>query len=164
MLTMADIEALMHRIEVMVWPIWVGFTLLILGALFFFSRAEGWHELHKYYPVRDPYQGRWLGKDLDDMHVQFNHSETVNAINVGADSQGMYLSVSMVFRPFHPPLFIPWSDVAGVGVKEVPWLKKDNLVKFTFAMNPNIPVYLDPSFAEEIENLSQGQWRMPALH
>lgn len=135
-------------------------TLCILALLFFFSRSNGWHHLAKYYPTRNPYQGKWIGSDLDEMEVQFNHSKAVNAIRLGADSQGLYLSAWIGFRPFHPPLFIPWSDVTGVRIKEVPWLKEPNLVKFSFAMKPDIPVYVGTDIAAEVEKNSQDQWKI----
>lgn len=138
----------------------LAFFLLILGVLYFFSRVNGWHELSQYYPTRNPYQGKWIVHDLDEVEVRFNASDGVNSIRLGADAQGLYISMWIGFRPFHPPLFIPWSDVTAVRIKETPWLKKPNLVKYTFAMNPDIPVYVGTYIAEEIEKHAGGQWKM----
>ncbi len=32
-------------------------------------------------------------------------------LNVGGDARGLYLAPLYVFRMFHPPLLIPWSDI-----------------------------------------------------
>jgi hypothetical protein len=33
-------------------------------------------------------------------------------LTLGSDAEGVYLGVMFLFRFAHPPLFIPWSDVA----------------------------------------------------
>ena len=142
----------------------VVFCILLLVVLYFLSRVTGWHELAKYYPARNPYQGKWIGHDLDEVEVRFSSSTGVNSIRLGADAQGLYISMWIGYRPFHPPLFIPWSDVTAVRIKEVPWIRKPNLVKYIFAMDPDVPVYVGKDIAEEIENHSEGQWKMPELN
>lgn len=137
--------------------------MMLLGILYLGSRLSGWHQVAKCYPVFGSYQGKWIGRDLEVMEVRFNNIDSENAIHVGADRQGLYLSMGIMFRPFHPPIFVPWNDITGVGIKEVPWIKKMNLVKFIFELNPDIPVYVGIDTAREIEKLSEGRWEMPKL-
>lgn len=135
--------------------------LLLFAFFFFFSRATGWHAVHEQYPDRHGYQGDWVGKDWDEVEVTFNNSTGVNSIRIGADSQGLYISMWIGFRPFNPPIFVPWSDVSSTWIKEIPFLPRPDLVKFNFAMVPDVPVYVGAYIAEEIEKLSEGQWKQP---
>lgn len=137
--------------------------MMVVGILYLGSRLSGWHQVARCYPAFNSYQGEWIGRDLEAMAVRFNNADSENAIHLGADRQGLYFSMGIMFRPFHPPIFVPWNDVTGMGIKEVPWLKKMNLIKFTFELIPDIPVYVDTDTAREIEKLSQGRWEMPRL-
>ena len=133
------------------------FSMVMLGILFFFSRVGGWHELAKHYPAPKRYGGAWISNE-----VHFGNTSG-DSIQVGADSQGLYLSIWIGLRPFHPPLFVPWSDVTAVGYQSVPWNKKNTGVRITFALGPVIALEIDTGSAKEIEGWSEGQWRMPQL-
>lgn len=60
--------------------------------------------------------------------------------------------MSLPFRPFHPPIFVPWSDVGSVAKAGFPWSEKKN-----------VPLQVDREVAGEIEKRSQGRWTMPEL-
>lgn len=142
-------------------------ALLILGVLFVGARISGWHKLAEHYASADRYEGRWISQ-LDDsgkeggLEVSLRYSVSENAIKLGADARGLYLQMSLPFRPFHPPLFIPWRDIESVGVQELPWVKKKTLVRITFAQAPSIPLDVDWYVAGEIQQRANGQWKIPA--
>lgn len=142
-------------------------ALLILGVLFVGARISGWHELAKHYASYDRYEGRWISQ-LDDsgqeggLEVSLRHSVSENAIKLGADSRGLYLQMSLPFRPFHPPLFIPWGDIKSVGIQELPWVNKKTRVRITFTQAPGIPLDVDWYVAGEIQQRANGRWKMPA--
>lgn len=123
----AQMERLAASLGLLGWLTVV--ALLTLGVLFVGARISGWHELAKHYASADRYAGRWIAQ-LDDsgqeggLEVSLRHSVSDNAIKLGADPRGLYLRMSLPFRPFHPPLFIPWRDIESVGVQELPWVKK----------------------------------------
>lgn len=144
------------------------FALLFFGLLFLVSRGFGWHKLARHYASRNRYRGTWIsqphedGKGLGGLMLTFNHCESEDAVRLGADGKGLYLQAWIGFRPFHPPLFFPWSDVRCAGVAELPWTDRVTLYRFTFAKSPTIPLDVDGHVAREIELRSQGRWTMPA--
>lgn len=142
-------------------------SVLLVGVLFFGSRASGWHKLAGHYPRLNPFQGEWIsmpdffGKEgRGGMTVDFNNCQT-NAINLAVDGQGMYLSMSIAFRLFHPPIFVPWSDVRSVALAACPWSDKITDIRFTFALSPDVPLDVDLEVAAEIQKRAQGRWTMP---
>jgi hypothetical protein len=149
------------------YVIWGAFLALFLGVLYFGSRATGWHKLAKHYPCRNPYQETWItqpdffDKDSGGLNLRFNTSESEDAIKLGADYQGLYLTMSLGFRFFHPPLFVPWEDVRTVWTKAAPWLKEKNLLVITFAEQPDIPLEVDRHVAGEMEKRALGRWSVP---
>jgi len=59
-----------------------------------------------------------------------------NCITVGAHHEGLYLAVLFLFRPGHPPLFIPWRDVSVIE-KRIFFRRVSEL---RFSRSPSIPV------------------------
>lgn len=171
MATMTEIAAHLEQLlmSLGVRNVFIILAILYVGLFYAISRLCGWHDLAKQYAGQQRYQGEWLshpeGDDpkLGGLVVYFKNITSENAIKMGADREGLYLETSLGFRLFHPPLFIPWNDVSSTALREVPWLKKKNLVRFTFAMHPDIPVSVDTYVAREIEKRSQGRWTLPEL-
>jgi hypothetical protein len=146
----------------------IAVAVLFVAFFYVISRVFGWHDLTKHYPGRNPYQGEWISHpevegQQGGLIVYFNHGVSEDAIKLGADREGLYIEASLAYRLFHPPLFVPWSDVTSSAVKEVPWLKKANLVRFTFAMRPDLPLEVDSYVAREVEKRAEGRWTMPEL-
>ena len=77
-----------------------------------------------------------------------------NILTVGADPDGMYVSVFVLFRFGHPPLFIPWEDVSAEA-KRV-WLF--NVVILKFARCPSIPFWISRKLADKLEMASGVQF------
>ena len=140
--------------------------IFLIGMFYLLSWGTGWRDLSRQYAARDRYQGEWITQpNLDGTlrsgpYVLLNGSESDNAIEVGADRQGLYLSMPMEYRLFHPPLFIPWSDVSCIRVRAAPWTG-ENLVRFTFAKSPSIPLDVEVPVAMEIQGRSEGRWTIP---
>lgn len=146
------------------WVFLVG--VLIVGVLFLGSRASGWHRLAKHYPHRNGFHAEWISmpdffgrEGRGGMAVDFNNGQT-DAIKVGVDDEGLYLSMSIPFRFFHPPIFVPWSDVRSVG-QGPPWSDKISEIRFTFALCPDVPLDVDLEVAGEIQKRAKGRWTVP---
>lgn len=81
--------------------LWVGITLLM-------SWIGGWGKVGKQYAaVGEPPQGRVL------RHVtgMFGMTRYKNVLTVITSDTGLYIANRKIFRPGHPPLFIPFSDI-----------------------------------------------------
>lgn len=148
------------------WEWFTLFGILFVFFLFLGSRASGWHKLYKHYPNLNGLHAEWIAMpDFFDrpekggLTLDFNNLQT-DAINLGVDGQGMYLSMSMPFHFFHPPIFVPWRDVRSVA-QGPPWTNKKSEIRFTFALCPNIPFDVDMYVAAEIQKRSEGRWTIP---
>jgi hypothetical protein len=61
----------------------------------------------------------WLPRDIPDEQA----AARGGVLKFGANAEGLYLAQPFVFRPGHPPLFIPWPDVA-VNRRSIGWIEE----------------------------------------
>lgn len=89
------------------FPIYfVGFWLLICATV---SLLGGWFSLSTRYRTRLPLIGpKWTGQS-GQMRLWMNYN---NALTLGVNKDGLYLACMFFFRFMHPPLLIPWSEIA----------------------------------------------------
>ncbi len=76
-------------------------------ALFVSSALGGWWKLSNRFRADGPARGEKLTM-LNGRMRCFNYSFVLNAV---VSERGVHLSVMFPFRPFHPPLFIPWESI-----------------------------------------------------
>jgi hypothetical protein len=85
----------------------VGFPLIWSGTLGLISIA-GWRYLARNYrEMRPPLGDRLPGART----VRVNLANYNGVVTGRAGRDGLYLSVMFLFRPFHPPVLIPWGDM-----------------------------------------------------
>ena len=115
----------------------------------------GWRSLAQEYPASSPFRGRrfhfcsaqfagWVG---------YNGSFTP-----GADRTGLFIAVWPVFRLFHPPMLVPWSEIQ-VSVEKGRWL---TVVLLTFARVPSARVRITLRLAKRLAAESAGSFRVAA--
>lgn len=80
---------------------WVGVTLLM-------SLIGGWGRVAKHYPAAGKPEG---GRELHYVTGMFGMARYKHVLTVITTDAGLYIANRTVFRPGHPPLFIPFSAV-----------------------------------------------------
>jgi hypothetical protein len=85
-------------------PFFLGGWCIVSFAL---SWIGGWYQLGKSYRARDRPSGKRFS--MRSGWVGIVGGRWIFTIYNSQD--GLYLSRSWLFRPFHPPLFIPWSEI-----------------------------------------------------
>ena len=82
----------------------LGIWFLVLWILFV---ASGWRKLAKRFdaPPLAPDDARRLGSAFIGA-VRYN-----GVLRLAIDHRGMFLSPYRIFRPFHRPLLVPWSEI-----------------------------------------------------
>ena len=82
----------------------LGIWFLVLWIL---SVASGWRRLAKQFdaPPLAPADARRLGSAFIGA-VRYN-----GVLRLAIDHRGMFLSPYRIFRPFHRPLLVPWSEM-----------------------------------------------------
>jgi len=79
-------------------------------ALFVSSAVGGWWKLSNRFRADGPAGGEALSM-LNGRMRCINYSFVLRAVLA---PRGLHLSVLFLFRPFHPPLFIPWDSIRNV--------------------------------------------------
>jgi len=124
--------------------LWFGVNLVI-------SFVSGWAELARVYRFR----GQFLGETWSFQSGQMRMLMGIgNAMKVGADQQGLYLSLLFMFRPGKPPLYVPWQDIATREGRFLFW----NYVELRFRQAPNVYLQISKVLAHKLAMASGGNW------
>jgi|SRR5215217_392154 len=130
-----------------------GILLLFGVGLTFFSavisRVSGWHELARQFRADGPapsYMRNFTSGKIG--WVGYN-----GCIAVGGDEQGLYLAPSLVFRLFHPPLRIPWSEIHDREITSFFFVKSDSFragehstrIQLRASVTESLDFYLPPA-------------------
>jgi hypothetical protein len=116
------------------------------------SLAGGWHELSKRFRLDNPFDGITEGMQSGRMRF-FGNSK--NSLRLGADAEGLYLSVPALFRFMHPPLFVPWREIEIHHPKA--WLFGE-YVTLTLGNDERIPLRIGGSAALMLEEAAGTSW------
>ena len=81
-----------------------------------------------------------------------------NALNAGANSVGLYIAPVFLFRPAHPPLFIPWSEIK-VGPSR--WVDFYLSITLTLGREEQIPFRVSRRLARKLRNDAGESWPDP---
>ncbi len=99
----------------------IAFPPLLLAVWFLslhlIAAVGGWRELARVYRADGPITvaAQWRNR-----YGRLRYGTGYNGcLDVAANEVGMQLSLWRIFRPAHPPLFIPWSDIATEPVRGV---------------------------------------------
>ena len=135
-------------------PFWVivaifaGVWLLVALIL---SRVGGWSRLAEYYRSEQPF----FGSMYKFQSAQFPIANYNGCLNFGANDEGLYMVPMALFRMFHPPLFIPWSEVTA---KRVKMWRFFNFVELRFQRAPSSPVRIQSALADKLAQGSNGRF------
>lgn len=125
------------------------FIILWICVCKLISATGGWRILARDYRANSLFDGQKLWLKSATMRRWTNYN---NCVNIGANKYGLYLSVLPLFRVGHPPLFIPWADISTEAVSR---RLLPDVVKFSFAKQPEVPVILSKKLAGRIFKLRQ---------
>jgi hypothetical protein len=73
------------------------------------AKLGGWEAVSKSYPYTGeiPQDNQWSFRSL---HIR-GIGAYRQAVTVALDTTGIYFEMFLLFRLFHPPIFVPWEDV-----------------------------------------------------
>jgi hypothetical protein len=133
---------------------WIVVPLFWMVLTQFVARISGWRSLAEAYPsIADP-TGPLLRFQSAGLRMGSNYG---GILNVATDAQGISLSVVLLFRFGHPPVFVPWGDIQAEMVEGF-----SRGVRLRFSRKPNVPMVISRSLAERIAGMSMGRFRVPA--
>jgi hypothetical protein len=130
--------------------LWV-FTLSII------ARVGGWSELADRYRADAVFEGEMLRfQSIALRRWRFMPMGMNHVVAIGADQTALKLSLFILFRPGHPPLSIPWSDVEAAPEKMLGFLPR---VQLTVRGAPEVKILISPKQATWLA----GHAAIPAL-
>jgi hypothetical protein len=94
-------------------------ALLWIIITFILSFAGGWHRLASTFRT----DRQETGDIFTFISGRFRFVNYNYILRVAVSHDGMYLSLFKFFRPFHPPLFIPWQAVRSTVRQNIFWEK-----------------------------------------
>jgi hypothetical protein len=119
------------------------FLFVWLIALFFISHISGWQRLAE----RFRYQGEFTGRLWKWRNGRLRWSSHYgNILILGANREGLYLSVLALFSAYHPPLFLPWSEIE-VRQRQYFFFEQTGLI---LGRDAQIPLWISRRLANEI--------------
>jgi hypothetical protein len=131
-------------------------VVVFIGIMFALVRSTGWAELAKHYRFqgtlarkqRWSFQSARMGiRDPNPLlGVERPLSPLRNALNVAVNEAGMHLSIFLLFRMFHPPLFVPWDHISTKACSGL----SANWLEFHFRDAPSVVLRLRKSVGKEI--------------
>ncbi len=132
----------------------VGFVafvfLLQFGILRLIAWQSGWTTLAAAYPDPPHFEGtRRRFRSLQMSWANYN-----GGVTVGTNADGLLLAVMFPLSLFHPPIFVPWSEVSATAGKG--WFT--NYLDFTFEQVPTIRVRFRADLGREIASAANAAW------
>lgn len=95
----------------------VYFIVLWCLILWIIALSGGWKKLADRYAMPGDFQGQILRFQS----ARLNWSNYSKILRIGLSERGLYLSPIVLFRPFHPPLFIPWEEIEAEPFQRALW-------------------------------------------
>jgi hypothetical protein len=124
------------------------FWVLILNLV---GYGSGWWALASVYP----HTGEFKGKLRRGRSLRLNSGNYNGAVTVGTNAEGLHLATIFLFRPGHPPLFIPWTDITAKVTKG--WFGARYL-ELNFTQAPGIRVQFPEKLGNEIAADANQAW------
>ncbi len=128
------------------------FAALWCLASFVTSCLSGWFELSRRFHTRADFAGpQWrLRTGRGRFLTRYRH-----VLTIGCNSEGLYLAILFLFRPGHPPLFIPWNEIS---VHRVDGFLFGDSYRFTLGTSEQIPLFISGRLGREMREAVREFW------
>jgi hypothetical protein len=115
------------------------------------SYIGGWTTLAKRFRMKTSFVGeRWAGQS-GQMRWLAGYG---NCLTLGCNPEGLYLATMPLFRFRHPPLLIPWEEIA-ISRREILFL---SFVRFGLGRDLDIPLYVRSKLADKLRRAAKDRW------
>jgi hypothetical protein len=116
------------------------------------SFVGGWFQLSRKFKLVRPFDGVSEGLRSGQMRWLAHYG---NCLRLGANGDGLYLSVLFLFRFMHPPLLVPWSEIKVRRKKR--WIFGE-YVTFTMGSDLQIPLRISGTSASMLQDSAGIHW------
>jgi hypothetical protein len=136
------------------FPIIFPFYFAALWALvtYWIALVGGWRLLAKRFRLQGAFVGEKWTRQSAAMRWRTRYN---NVLTIGADSAGLYVVPFVLFRAWHPALFVPWSEITGVRETRFLFVK---FVEMRLGRVEEIPFRISASLAARIQTVAGDEW------
>jgi len=114
------------------------------------SLASGWRLLARRFRQQLPFMGarrKW-------QRAVIRGAGYNGCLIVGADPMGLFLDIMVMFRPGHPALFIPWTEIT---LRHEPWLPTEP-VEIRLGSGEQVKFRIRGALASKIQQAAGTSW------
>lgn len=133
------------------------FILFWCAILCLIAALGGWMTLAQRFRLTSTFSGATWGFQSARMRWSCRYG---NCISVGADATGLKLSILFLFRPGHPPLFVPWSEISVAKRWRFLFFRQ---VKLLLGREEQIPLVITGRLADRIQAAAGASWPVEAV-
>lgn len=137
-----------------IFPLYFVVIWLLVSAIISF--VGGWTALAKRFRFTGEFEGaRWKGQSGQMRLITSYH----NCLTLGCSREGLYLAVMPLFRFRHPPLLIPWDEIA-VSRRRLLFMP---YVRFQLGRGLDIPLWVREKVGEKLRYAAGERWPIEQL-
>jgi hypothetical protein len=133
------------------YPGWFGFAttfLMYCAVSVAVSWWSGWRPLARQFGTKTKFTGALWRAQSGQMRWLCSYR---GCLTVGANLEGLYLATFPFFPLFHPPLFIPWSEVSAARKHLFPGIGG---IRFRLGKELSIPLWIGDRLAERLSGVA----------
>ncbi len=129
----------------------VAFPLFWSTIVYLISRLGGWGSMAEAYSTREPLSAQCFSLQSAILRLASNYN---GVLKICADDEGLYFSVMFLFRPGHPPFFVPWEEISGTKRRYFFY----SVIDLRFQRTPNLPFRIYQRTADRLVDVANGRW------
>jgi hypothetical protein len=127
------------------------FLTLWIGISYLIAKMGGWRALAARFRTSGEFSGATWSFQGAAMRLGTRYN---GCLTVGANNQGLFIRPFVFFRAWHPPLFVPWTEITVVPQQR--WY--GNMVNYTLGRGEKIPFMVREKLAQRIQEAARQQW------
>ena len=119
---------------------------------YWIALTAGWRLLAQRFRQQGVFMGQRWNMQSARMRWMARYN---NALTVGADETGLFLVPFILFRLWHPALFVPWVEISALDGTELFFFK---YVELRLGRSENVPFRIRPGLAEKLQAAAGKGW------
>lgn len=128
------------------------FAALYTLVMYWIALVGGWRLLAKRFHLQETFEGEKWTRQSAAMRLLTRYN---NILTIGADTAGLFMVPFVLFRAWHPPLFVPWSEITGVRETQFLFIK---YVEMRLGRVEEVPFRIRASLAAKIQAAADPEW------
>lgn len=133
------------------------FILFWCGVVLVIAAFSGWMTLSRRFRLTSVFTGPSWAFRSARMRWTCRYG---NCLEIGANPEGLKLSVFFPFRPGHPPLLIPWSEISVAKRRNLLFIRQ---VKLLLGREEQIPLVISGGLADLVQTAAGPSWPIEAV-